>query len=517
MFVELDMSIRQIGHKLTMDGIPTPREARRLQGKGKVTEEEINEEGQPKLIPWTTGTLHMYLKDAANIGTLIICKKKKVLQQDGTSKRIMHPEQKIIPEAIPRIVSEEMYERAQRKLMTNRETKSHLPRNPEEYLLIGRVYCSLCNNRMHPIAEKGLPVYRCNKHMSILDANPHCEPHILRIKTSLIDPAVWENCCQVFERLSMIQDALERSIEQSIQNMLEDTKGRMQITALEEEIHYARQERDKHPEGSYYYKLIAQDIQGKEEQLRRYEEEFAQSRTMVQLSGVYRESTRSFLNFLNSMKGRYHEASFAEKRNALDVLGARVYISPRTDEAFTKPLIETGQEWLNISEISALTGIHRNSLMLHVHNGDLKSQKMSTPRIVIHRDEIARFLQAKQKTVDLSPCEEEWFTVHKLTVLKISTPRIIHQAIAQGEIRAETIDVLQTYVHRDELNCFLRATPIRQRGVHDTVPPQFDITYTPMFTGVQSSKDAQQVVNVVYNAGLARLVARLKPVIVVKG
>jgi tRNA-splicing ligase RtcB len=30
-------------------------------------------------------------------------------------------------------------------------------------------------------------------------------------------------------------------------------------------------------------------------------------------------------------------------------------------------------------------------------------------------------------------------------------------------------------------------------------------------------KDAQQVVNVVHNAGLAKLVARLKPVIVVKG
>ena len=35
--------------------------------------------------------------------------------------------------------------------------------------------------------------------------------------------------------------------------------------------------------------------------------------------------------------------------------------------------------------------------------------------------------------------------------------------------------------------------------------------------GVHACKDAQQVVNVVHNAGLAKLVARLKPVIVVKG
>jgi tRNA-splicing ligase RtcB len=36
-------------------------------------------------------------------------------------------------------------------------------------------------------------------------------------------------------------------------------------------------------------------------------------------------------------------------------------------------------------------------------------------------------------------------------------------------------------------------------------------------TGVQASKDAQKVVNVVHNAGLANLVARLKPIVVVKG
>ena len=33
-----------------------------------------------------------------------------------------------------------------------------------------------------------------------------------------------------------------------------------------------------------------------------------------------------FRNFLNSMKGNYHNASIQEKRNALDVLGVKVYI-----------------------------------------------------------------------------------------------------------------------------------------------------------------------------------------------
>jgi site-specific DNA recombinase len=532
MFVEMDMSIRQIGHKLTIDGIKTPREARKeLESEEEDAiedgvpelepeEEEGAEDGVPKLIPWTTGTIHMYLQDVANIGTLVICKKKRILQPDGTIKYITHPEQKIIPGAMPPIVSPEMFERAQRKLATNRETKSHPPRNPEDYLLIGHVYCALCGHRMHPIAEKGLPMYRCNKHMSVYDPNPsQCDPHVLRVKMSVIDPVVWEDCCRVFERLDNIQNVIRASIDQFVENMLENTQGRALITELEEQIAYARQERDKHPEGSYYYKLISQDIREKEESLQRCEEEFARSRDRMKLSGSFQKSITNFLDFLNTMKGRYHEASFKEKRNALNVLGVMVRVHPDAEETPPLPSVETDKEWLSVSDASMLTGIHRNSLMLHVRSCKLKSQKMVTPHIVIHRDEIVRFLQErKQKTVDLSQEEEEWFTVHKLVVvLKVTTWRIIHQAIEQGELQAGTKDVMHSYIHRDELNRFLRESPIRLRSLSETIAPRIDVIYSPLFTDVQVSEDAQQVVNVVHNAGLAKLVARLKPVIVVKG
>ncbi|HLZ56625.1 MAG TPA: hypothetical protein VKR06_06730 [Ktedonosporobacter sp.] len=33
-----------------------------------------------------------------------------------------------------------------------------------------------------------------------------------------------------------------------------------------------------------------------------------------------------FLDFLNVMRGKYHKATFQEKRNALEVLGVKVYI-----------------------------------------------------------------------------------------------------------------------------------------------------------------------------------------------
>lgn len=78
---------------------------------------------------------------------------------------------------------------------------------------------------------------------------------------------------------------------------------------------------------------------------------------------------------------------------------------------------------------------------------------------------------------------------------------------------------IPTYIHRDELNRFLRESPIKLRSLVEDVTKRIEITYSPLFvgTGVQASKDAQQVVNVVHNAGLAKLVARLKPVVVIKG
>jgi hypothetical protein len=40
--------------------------------------------------------------------------------------------------------------------------------------------------------------------------------------------------------------------------MLENTQGKLLVADLKADITYAKQERAKHPEGSYYYNLIFQ-------------------------------------------------------------------------------------------------------------------------------------------------------------------------------------------------------------------------------------------------------------------
>jgi hypothetical protein len=239
----------------------------------------------------------------------------------------------------------------------------------------------------------------------------------------------------VFERLDLIRDTIERNIEQSLQIMLEDTRGKQLITRFEQELAHARVERSKHAEGSYLYNLIA--------------------------------------------------ATFQEKRNALEVLGVKVYIHPPAETPSRAPVV-TEQEWLSIPEASALTGISQPSLFYHIRHETLTAHSRNVPMTVIHRDELARYLKLKRPHVSLEPYDE-WFSINKIREAKIANYRPLHRAIRRGEITTHTRDVPHPYIHRDELNRFLTESPVRPKDTLEDIQPRIEITYTPMFTGVQSS------------------------------
>src|SRR5437660_7336897 len=133
MFVELDMSIRSIAHKLTEDRILPPAKARGWDVKGTA---------------WHPSTVHMILSDPANIGILQILKKKKALTTKGTETRVDNENMKTIPGGLPAIVPIELYERAQIKLATNQAEESKLYKRSEDLLLKRHIYCQTCNYKM---------------------------------------------------------------------------------------------------------------------------------------------------------------------------------------------------------------------------------------------------------------------------------------------------------------------------------------------------------------------------------
>lgn len=479
MFVEEDMSLRGIAHKLTEDGILPPTNSRRTKVKSPA---------------WRPSTIRKLLTDPENIGILRICKTTTVMTDKGQKARKPNPNMKTIPGGIPAIVAVDVYEMAQIKLRNNRSDKSHLHRNPEDFLLKGHIFCKTCHYRMHgrymPSTNQTRgerhfhPFYRC-----INESNKYIAcPEMPCMRTDRIDQLVWEDCCRVFERLDLIRDTIEFNIEQSLQNILEDKTGKVLIDQLREEIQFARQERDKHPQGSYYYTLISGDIRDKEAKLQRHEEEYQESINIVKLSNIYQKSTLGFLNFLTTMRGRYYEATFTEKRNALDVLDVRVYLHPDRYEAPDPMTIDTEQEWLPVKRAAKLTGIPARTLRVNIERGKLASHTRNIPMTVIHRDELARYLKEKRSYINLEPYEGEWFTLNKLTLLKIVHHGTMQKAIARGEVSTQTQEVSHPFIHRDELNRFLKESPIRLKSERKNIEPRIEVQYSPIFTSVQPSE-----------------------------
>src|SRR5205085_4504352 len=208
------------------------------------------------------------ISDEVNIGILKICKHTITLTDTGGKRKVPNENMKVIEGGIPAIIPADLFELAQRKLKTNKVDKSHLHRNPEDFLLKGHIVCQTCDRRMsgryNSMSEHGktrrYAVYACTNHRNKYDACPERPT----IRTDKVDQLVWEDCCRVFERLDAIRDVIVETIRQSVATMLEDATGKRLVEETTQEIAFAKEERAKHAEGSYPWRLMTQDIADKE-------------------------------------------------------------------------------------------------------------------------------------------------------------------------------------------------------------------------------------------------------------
>jgi site-specific DNA recombinase len=411
MFVEQDMSVRAIAHKLTEDGVVPPAKARGWNVKSDA---------------WQPSTVHKILIGPENIGILVICKTKVVTTPTGKLARQPNANIKTIEGGIPAIVPNELYELAQYKLKHNQVDKSKLHLKPEDFLLKSHIFCKTCGYRMSGRYRvyDGVQVgyYQCCKDNNKYDA---C-PDLTGIKADKVNNLVWADCCRVFEAIELIRDTIRARLEQDVKAFLEHTTGTQQLANLRQELAQAEIEQAKHAPGSYYYNLVTQDIQAKQERLRKYEEQAKHASTNEQLLDLYQRQVLSFLDFLNIMKGRYHEATFKERRNALTVLGVMVHVNAPASFDPVVTHVETDKEWLSLTDAGQLIGVDPKVLGYRASKGEFATTK---------RDESHR-------------C---------------------------------------TYVHRDELNRFLPTLKLRPQRYRDDIQPRVEINYSPIFAGVQSS------------------------------
>ncbi|MFL5626561.1 MAG: recombinase family protein [Ktedonobacteraceae bacterium] len=393
MFIELDMSLRAITHKLTEDRILTPSYAKKYQDQ-QPDDPEIKIEH----CLWRYTTVRELLMDLENIGILVVCKERQKIGPDGKRKVEVHPNRREVPGGIPAIISPVIYERAQEKLKTNKADKNHLPLNKEDYLLRGHIHCATCGYSMKPrtqkkgrLTQKGTdksyPFYRCTNTHNRYAA---C-PSLTTIRTSPLDEIVWQECCLLFKRIDVLQAALKQEMEAAISALLEDTTGQEQIQKIEKLIEFAKNEREKHLPGSYMHNLISQDIINQEEQLARYKEEVG-SGNIEKATDSYQRRIVEFLEFLNVMRGRYENATFQEKRNALEVLSVRVMVHDpvETYGSSSDALdIAEGQEWFSAKEAGRFLGVHSKTIRFYQKNGTITNYK-EEPFLLVHRDELLK-------------------------------------------------------------------------------------------------------------------------------
>jgi hypothetical protein len=191
----------------------------------------------------------------------VICKTKTVVSPNGKPARQQNSNIKTIPDGIPAIIPPELYEMAQYKLKHNKVDKSRIHQKPEDFLVKSHIVCQTCGYRMsgrYRIYD-GVPVgyYRCSKYNNKYDA---C-PDLTEIMASKVNKLVWSDCCRVFDEIELIRDTIRANIERDVQNFLEHTSGQHQHAQLIQDIAQAEIELDKHAKGSYYHKLVTQDIQ----------------------------------------------------------------------------------------------------------------------------------------------------------------------------------------------------------------------------------------------------------------
>ncbi len=92
------------------------------------------------------------------------------------------------------------------------------------------------------------------------------------------------------------------------------------------------------------------------------------------------------------MRGRYENATFQEKRNALEVLGVRVTVhGPAETYGLSSDAsdIEEKQEWFSAKEAARLLGVHAKTIHFYRRNGVITEYKHE-PFLLVHRDELLK-------------------------------------------------------------------------------------------------------------------------------
>lgn len=105
----------------------------------------------------------------------------------------------------------------------------------------------------------------------------------------------------------------------------------------------------------------------------------------------------SSLEFLTDRRGRYHEAFFPEKRNALEVLGVSVIIHPLQEgNAYAETDTSSEDGWLTTREAGTVMGVHQKTVYFYVRTWQLQTRTIKEGRLQVRLTDLPLLQEAGQ-------------------------------------------------------------------------------------------------------------------------
>jgi Recombinase/Recombinase zinc beta ribbon domain len=330
--VAAGVSIRQIAHDLTQEGIPAPLQLQAMRG--------LLPAGRAVTPIWSRAQIVRIIHHPAYWGEHAAYRWRNTNvkvrpAETGITRKIRHqnerdvddPDRVALPDAAPALVSKELAERALARLAKNKEDNPG--RNPDPLATLFRsiAICGHCGGRMHTSSRVGSEgrVYKCASRAN----GGTCPGGIPSIYASALDPAGWADVRawisdpENISRLLAEWEQEERSAENSVASRLEAVEAtiktlRDKMNRLAETIADTsdRESRRVLQEKLDTYAAQARKEEGKRERLMREAHDAAQ----------YAKDARDVREWISVVSERTATASRDEQRATLLMLGAQVTI-----------------------------------------------------------------------------------------------------------------------------------------------------------------------------------------------
>lgn len=297
---------------------------------------------------WAITTVFNILKKPIYYGKAQV-RKVKHIRKDGKDVVIKTENPIDLPEGtIPPIISKEIFDAVQVVLANAQNESTRNNKNSTDALLrAGFIKCGYCGHNLQAMGKNRENFDRRRQMAYIRKSYYMCNRSRILPKTctgasitaDVIDNIVWKYVGTLLEDLSSIEEALELlkdkqeqeydvpAIERSIEsNKREVTKLAKDIRGLE----------------GYGRDVLVNEMRELEETIRKLEHEKIQAYPNAERLAQQKIEIDKFLQWAEDMKGRYNEATYNEKRDALRILGITVTIYKEKDKEHPRYEIKVG-------------------------------------------------------------------------------------------------------------------------------------------------------------------------------